>query len=745
MNIKFINLKKISDNVFFHYFIFFFLSLFLLLKNQEHILFTGDLYHNFSNAILQLSKDNILSQTMNLLVYGNTDYGINSRLVFGFNLARLVEPKYMPVAVYLGFSLEMFISVFIAGRLFNQSKKISLVAAWLTPLLILPYTWPNMVWVELSAIITGLYTASSVFVLIAGIIFQIGKGSTLKNWLLFFALLALEFYSIIALTQFVVLICFMSFWIGVASLFAIDTYSIKVKKFTLLIFSILILYYFGAVDYLNDYYKYNWYELITNEKGRPTFDPLELFIPLIKQLVNVDFDNLFYMARNNVPGRMGFIFVILSLFWAFSLVFLNKFFHATVDSINFAKLFLIAIVGYLCWQWAYLEAILFPLWCIIFANFLINFPLVLYLKIIFFNKDLIIQHKFKYVFQFIPYSFLIFIGFYILISVLKTNKSWPSYTYGNLPNGIISNTLMNEFAMKNDVKYFKGRVANLLSLEPPPLLSDKRILFYEAQQAIDHDIAFSKAGNGGDFRHSLLSNNIPVLFDVNRFISPGTVSTMNFYLSEDTHYKQAQFLYPSKIDIKWMQFFGIRYLITFKNLSDDYILLNSQLINNKIIYLYEIKDVNIGNYSPTNQHVSNKLKDSLDIMGKPSFDFKRDFVVSSKINNLLLPAYNTSLTYSKGKIKIASSSTGYSVLVLPFEFSNCLRIHDENNNVSIFKVNNHQIGIFFKEKLNSIIELNLSFIGYDRCRLRDIDEWRSEKVGEVNTYNSINILGSIPN
>ena len=74
-----------------------------------------------------------------------------------------------------------------------------------------------------------------------------------------------------------------------------------------------------------------------------------------------------------------------------------------------------------------------------------------------------------------------------------------------------------------------------------------------------------------------------------------------------------------------------------------------------------------------------------------------------------------------------------------------MRSEDENiKNITILKVNNHQIGILFKEKLNSIIELNLGFIRYNRCRFRDIQDWRSEDVSKVNTYKSISILGSPP-
>jgi hypothetical protein len=736
-----------------HLIFFALLSSIFLLRTQSSILFTGDLYHNFTNAIVQLNKENLLSQTMNLLVYGNADYGINSRLIFSFNLANLVPLKYITAAVYVGFSLEMFVSIYVAGRLFEQSRQVSLAAAWLTPFLILPYTWPNIIWVELSTIITGLYTASAVFILTAGVIYQIGKGGWIRSILLTILLLLLEMYSVIALTQFAVLIVFLSGWVAIGSLLLANNHLERIKKLILIALTFGVLIMLNVDGYIRDYYKYNWYELMTQAAGRPAINPIDLLVVSMRQLVELDLDGIFHMARVNVPGRIGFWFTISVLGWAFAVVLFNRLLALNSETSKFAKLFLITIFGYLTWQWAYLEAILIPIWGLMFANLIITFPLFLIRM-----RGLIASHyAIDYrigsrisigdqIDVFISRSFILIVTAYILFSILNTNKGWPAYIYGSLPRGAISEALIKNIRIDHTSE-FKGRVANVMTQQPPPLLPDKRVLFYEAQQAIDHEIAFSQFGKGGDFRQSLLATDIPLLFDVNRFISPGAIATMNYFLTENFHFKQAQFLYPSKINEKWMKFFGIRYLITSDQLDSGYRLLASQKYQTYTIYLYEVADPNIGGYSPVMPFVSKSLKRSLDLMGEQSFDFKNDFIVSKAIEEKLTAAKNIRIFFSRGKIKIMAESESRSVIVIPFEYSNCLKLSDaelQANKIELIRVNNHQIGIIFNTRLNSMIELELGLINYSRCRGQDIEQWLAEEVGQVKTYNNVGILGNPP-
>jgi hypothetical protein len=66
------------------------------------------------------------------------------------------------------------------------------------------------------------------------------------------------------------------------------------------------------------------------------------------------------------------------------------------------------------------------------------------------------------------------------------------------------------------------------------------------------------------------------------------------------------------------------------------------------------------------------------------------------------------------------------------------------NKIELIRVNNHQIGIIFNTRLNSMIELELGLINYSRCRGQDIEQWLAEEVGQVKTYNNVGILGNPP-
>lgn len=728
------------------------LSFLLLFRNGDHILFTGDLYHFFINIIQQLDKAPFLSQTANVLVYGNVDYGLNPRILPAFLLARLVPDNWTVVAVYTGFSIEIFVAVFLACWLLQLPTLVAALSAWTACLAFLPYAWPYVAWVELSIIIPGLYTASALFILFTGLFFQIGKGRSASVFGIALLLVFVALYSVMGLLQFTVLLFFMLAWSCLGATLLSSTWKEAGVKTLSGLLLVLTFWSLGIFKYLKSYYEYNWIDLLSLDPTRPLIVYFQQLSGLYAALGNFDFYQAFHIARSGVPAWISKEFAIFCLvsFGASLLFFLNR---RDSSLFRFLILFLVTLGGYLTWQWAYLEAIMAPLWAVMFSiGIVILYRLVSFLAVHSRIRqwwDGVSHHLARRMSVELSLDRMILL---IMIGILVANTAshikhanlvYPSYQYGKTAPGEIHQFLSNNIGLQI-TEAFRGRLANIARAKKVDVLPDGRQYIYEAQQNLDHDIAFTVT-RGADFRHSTMVNAIPTLFDVSRFVAPGTVATMNYFLTEPIHYKQPQFLYPSRYDARWMAFFGIRYVIHNELIDSAPSPLITQRVGEHSLYLYEIPEPNIGNYSPTEVVLAGSLSEALEIMADREFDFRKKAVAEHPIPASLVSAAHTRLNIARGQLDFQASSPGWSLVVLPFEFSRCLRVSHgpkfTGHLPTLHRVNAHQIGVLFEKETAVIISFVFGPLENAGCRSEDAQDWRALGVREAGSFRGIDIRG----
>lgn len=86
-----------------------------------------------------------------------------------------------------------------------------------------------------------------------------------------------------------------------------------------------------------------------------------------------------------------------------------------------------------------------------------------------------------------------------------------------------------------------------------------------------------------------------------------------------------------------------------------------------------------------------------------------------------------------------------SIAVLPFEYSNCLRVTNpgggSGGTPKIFRANFHQIGVLFEGKAKAEIRFLYSPFGNSQCRLRDGDDLKAMNITELATYRGKKING----
>jgi hypothetical protein len=146
----------------------------------------------------------------------------------------------------------------------------------------------------------------------------------------------------------------------------------------------------------------------------------------------------------------------------------------------------------------------------------------------------------------------------------------------------------------------------------------------------------------------------------------------------------------------------------------------------KIHEIVELRQPNLGNYSPTNVTVVVNLESVYKEL--KLLDLKQNIVLFSDPKMSFKPAQESKLTVVDGDLRVVAKSAGDSVLVLPFEFSSCINF-EENSEKSNFVraelANGLLTAVFFSKNLDLTISYRLGLFENQDCRLKDLEFYRS--------------------
>ena len=134
-------------------------------------------------------------------------------------------------------------------------------------------------------------------------------------------------------------------------------------------------------------------------------------------------------------------------------------------------------------------------------------------------------------------------------------------------------------------------------------------------------------------------------------------------------------------------------------------------------YLYEVPHPNVGDYSPTEVMTATRGADAMAILARPDFDFRRQVVLSTAPGVPLAPAVDMRLSAIRGGLHVSGRSAGTSLVVLPQQFSRCLRASD--NRVRLVRADLLLAGIVFSGEIDTEIRFNYGLFS-PACRRADL-------------------------
>jgi hypothetical protein len=137
--------------------------------------------------------------------------------------------------------------------------------------------------------------------------------------------------------------------------------------------------------------------------------------------------------------------------------------------------------------------------------------------------------------------------------------------------------------------------------------------------------------------------------------------------------------------------------------------------------IYELPDPNVGNYSPTEIVLADSAAQIIAGLAKTDFDFRRQVIVSAG-EGPLVPARDMRLTVNRGGgFHISGHSDGTSLVILPQQFTNCLKTSESR--VRIVRANLMWTGVVFSGDIDTDIWFAYGMFS-PGCRRDDLADMR---------------------
>lgn len=137
-------------------------------------------------------------------------------------------------------------------------------------------------------------------------------------------------------------------------------------------------------------------------------------------------------------------------------------------------------------------------------------------------------------------------------------------------------------------------------------------------------------------------------------------------------------------------------LETYSSEHDELELLGASL------YRYVMRAPNLGDYSPTTIEVVTGFDATLGRLLDDSFDFQRSVILEAPLADQLVQASETSLEIAPSRLEVSGRSSGSSLLVLPFEFTECARVSGTGS-PRLLRANGLFLAVLFTGQLDATI------------------------------------------
>jgi len=300
------------------------------------------------------------------------------------------------------------------------------------------------------------------------------------------------------------------------------------------------------------------------------------------------------------------------------------------------------------------------------------------------------------------------------------------------PASAITQILKSEIKLIPDQK-FRGRVAVMVGRIFPEERNWQRysLVRYFAQFV---------TGNRHD-GPGLWQDDVPTLMEYNTLMTPAYFALMRTFLTDPGDLQFRNLVGTRRIDLRILRAVGVRFVITDLPMSGA--TLRAQIpipvspeargllgfANHQLehfdLFLYELDVVNVGQFSPTTTKLAADANETLTYLSHDTLHLEHTVVVSESMPDQLTSASLELFARGRDEYRLRANSAGRSILLLPIEFSRCLKISDAAaGRPRMFRADLLLTGVLFERQLDARISFHTGPFRDSRCRLED---WADSK------------------
>lgn len=753
----------------------------LVVINPHQLIYRLDEFHYYQQVISQIANGNpIFGFGANFLINGGIDFAVNGHLLPAFYLASFFSDLSAPITTYTILSIELFVTMYISCRMFRLPVHVAMLTAWLTPLLLTSYVYPPVVQVEPLLVTPFLITEACLMMLSVALFYRLGKSDLRNTLVLSCGLFVVAGYVALSFLYFFVIYGFVVIWPCLALfIFASSMKERIIKAVAGLVMAGV--FYVVFYEYLDNFYKYNWGYLLDGTVSGggqllgiirsgfvTTFTTFEGFLAIF----SLEWLPMHHNQRYEFRFATIFLYGGLASGLIYAALFANRY-KSEIFQLSIA--FLFSLLGPIFWGFGNFEALIAPLFSISFVFGIIMVAQILghlfkrWLPamgvparlvengIMFIGRHNIfgriapggiILNTRRFAYLMMGGAFAVF----LFDRIANSPDSRTHYEYGARPDMESYRILERDIGI-NHSPVFRGRLVGQAFVDDPyhhfpdPYDPSGKTILRDILNLRRTAARKVKDKYGGDHIRTVIQDRIPILHDNNRFTSPGPAVIENYLLfrPEDVAYVQNHNI--SLFNRRLLEMLGVRFVMRSEPLDEQpgVILRKTEKVDRFLtLYLYELPGANTGTFSPTSQVVFSSAKQALGLVGDPALDFRKSVLVEKKIPGPLVPARSSQVKIDGNMLTVEARSDGKSLVVLPFEFSHCLRLEQKPGMAGpvpkLLPVNLGHVGMVFERAAS--VTIRFSYTPFNAaCRKQDLSDWKNLKITELRTYKGVKYTG----
>jgi hypothetical protein len=224
--------------------------------------------------------------------------------------------------------------------------------------------------------------------------------------------------------------------------------------------------------------------------------------------------------------------------------------------------------------------------------------------------------------------------------------------------------------------------------------------------------------------------NIPTISEYDPFVKPLYYLFFTRLLNNYGDQQLDNYLGATRINERIMALMGVRYVITDR--SDTQGLTDTTPTGP--LRVLRVQDPNLGSYSPTQVVHASTAKEVLSALERDGLDPRQQVVVTDGSGlPALVPAGSSELRFARGGFRVTATSPGWSMLVLPIQFSHCYALDAVTTpaDARLLRVNLAQTGLVFHGDLSATVDYRHWPLASPACQAQDYADSRTLGVTEL--------------